>query len=411
VLLLFACDSQATGRADGGSPDDAGTIPDDAKAIPDDASTTAADAVTTDDAGTIPDDAGAIRDDTSTTTADTVTTTADASTTTDDTGTMTGDAGAIPDDASTTTADAGTNPADGGEVMPDGGVRAPVDGGFAILGDSNSDEYRADDDRGGAYSSVTFNWMEQLVMARALDFGAWGTWGGDRRTGFEYNWARSGARAADLVGQGQAAGVAQQVEDGAVKYVYVHIGSNDFHLVNGTYREIYDGTLTDAQVAAKVAEVVGDVTAAVDTVLAESPERIVVTLFGDPGLNPRALATYPSAAGRNRVSMAIESVNQGLTRMATTRPQVTLYDLNEFANSLLGRIDADGNLDVGDELISMVEAGDEPHHAQLGDRSGHLGTVASGLFANATFIGPFNQAEQLGIPMLTDAEILSHAGL
>jgi hypothetical protein len=205
--------------------------------------------------------------------------------------------------------------------------------------------------------------------------------------------------------------VAQQVEDGAVEFVYVHIGANDFHLVNGTYREIYDGTLTDPQVAAKVAKVVSDVTAAVDIVLAESPERIVVTLYGDPGLNPRTLAKYPSAEGRNRVSRAIALVNKGLTQMATTRPQVTLYDLNAFADSVRERIDANGNINVGDQLISMVQAGDEPHHAQLGDRSGHLGTVASGLFANATFIGPFNQAEQLGIPMLTDAEILSHAGL
>jgi hypothetical protein len=109
--------------------------------------------------------------------------------------------------------------------------------------------------------------------------------------------------------------------------------------------------------------------------------------------------------------MAIAAVNEGLTEMAATRPQVTLYDLGAFAVSLLGRIDADGNIDVGGELISMVEAGDEPHHAQLGDRRGHPGTVVSGLFANATFVGPFNEAEQLGIAPLTDAEILSHAGL
>ena len=28
--------------------------------------------------------------------------------------------------------------------------------GLGVLGDSNSDEYRADDDRGGQYASVTF---------------------------------------------------------------------------------------------------------------------------------------------------------------------------------------------------------------------------------------------------------------
>jgi len=322
------------------------------------------------------------------------------------------DAGTSPTHApSTTPQGTGTSPTEEEQVTAAGEPRAAVEGGFAILGDSNSDEYRADDDRGGDYASGTFNWMEQLVRSRGLDFGEWGTWGGVRRTGFEHNWARSGARAADLVEQGQAAGAAQQVRDGAVKYVYVHVGSNDFHLVNGTYRDIYDGTLTDGQVAAKVDDVVSDVTAAIDTVLAENPERIVLTLFGDPGRNPRALAGYPSAAGRRRVSAAIAAVNDGLTEMAATRPRVTLYDLDAFADAVLGRIDADGNIDVGGELISMVQSGDEPHHAQLGDRRGHPGTVISGLFANATFVDPFNEVEMLDIPPLTDAEILSNAGL
>jgi hypothetical protein len=340
--------------------------------------------------------------------------------TADDVATSTPD-GATPNDGEHVSADAGDGePADAGDgvsadagdgVSADAGDRKPAESGFAILGDSNSDEYRADDNRGGAYASVTFNWMELLVKARSLDFGAWGTWGGARRTGFEHNWARSGARADDLVGQGQAAGVAQQITSGAVEYVYVHIGTNDFHLVNGTYREIYDGTLTDRQVAAKVAKVAGDVTEAIDIVLAARPERIILTLFGDPGLTPRALDAYPSAAGRDRVSMAIAAVNQQLTEMAATRPRVSLYDLNAFATDLLSRVDEGGNLHVGGELISTVESGDEPHHAQLGGRRGHLGTVMSGLFANATFIGPFNEVEQLDIPMLTDEEILSYAGL
>ena len=65
--------------------------------------------------------------------------------------------------------------------------------GFGILGDSVSDEYRADDNRGGAYGPTTLNWMELLVRYRGLDSGPWGTRSAPRRTGYEYNWARSGA--------------------------------------------------------------------------------------------------------------------------------------------------------------------------------------------------------------------------
>jgi hypothetical protein len=31
-------------------------------------------------------------------------------------------------------------------------------GGFGVLGDSSSDEYQADDNRGGAYAATTLNW-------------------------------------------------------------------------------------------------------------------------------------------------------------------------------------------------------------------------------------------------------------
>jgi hypothetical protein len=35
--------------------------------------------------------------------------------------------------------------------------------GVGIMGDSNSDEYQADDHRGGEYASTTLGWVEQLL--------------------------------------------------------------------------------------------------------------------------------------------------------------------------------------------------------------------------------------------------------
>jgi hypothetical protein len=52
----------------------------------------------------------------------------------------------------------------------------------------------------------------------------------------------------------------------------------------------------------------------------------------------------------------------------------------------------------------VVVHGDEPHHLQLGDGVGHLGTVGSGLIANF-------YASALSIPTFTDAELLANAGI
>src|SRR5690606_10358105 len=73
---------------------------------------------------------------------------------------------------------------------------------WGVLGDSNTDEYRAESNIGGgtAYAATTLNWLELLaddlgqdspaLNNRGLNFGAWsGTSRGEpRRRGFEYNW-------------------------------------------------------------------------------------------------------------------------------------------------------------------------------------------------------------------------------
>src|SRR6202045_2477918 len=88
-------------------------------------------------------------------------------------------------------------------------IAAPVH--LGIMGDSNSDEYRADDNnRGGTYASTTLNWDEQLQRYRGIDIGPGGSWSGTRRSGYESNWAIAGATAEDVVNAGQATGLAQQ---------------------------------------------------------------------------------------------------------------------------------------------------------------------------------------------------------
>jgi hypothetical protein len=66
-----------------------------------------------------------------------------------------------------------------------------VAGGFGVMGDSGSDEYRADDNRGGA-AHRTLNWVELLVRYRGW-MPADGATGESRRPGYESSWAMSGA--------------------------------------------------------------------------------------------------------------------------------------------------------------------------------------------------------------------------
>ena len=159
-------------------------------------------------------------------------------------------------------------------LSPDLLSRRPSSG-FGVVGDSSSDEFRADDNRGGAYAATTLNWVELLVRYRGLDAGPWATWGGSRRTGYEHNWARSGARAADLISQGQAAGLAQQVAEGRIAWAVLMVGTNDFG--PSTSRSIYNGTLSGAALTAMIDGIVASVAQAVDTVRAGGPVLLLVT--------------------------------------------------------------------------------------------------------------------------------------
>ncbi len=285
-----------------------------------------------------------------------------------------------------------------------------ISAGIGVMGDSISDEYRADDSRGGGYGTTTLNWVEQLVLRRGLNFGPWGTWDEPRRTGYEYNWARSAATTSMLLEQGQHTGLAQQVAEGKVSIVFLWIGYDDFSLTNGTYEEIYNGSLNDADLQTKVNQTVENITTAVDTVLAAGPVKMVIVTLADAGLTPKALVRFPNAAGRRRFTNAVGQVNNGIDELASTRG-VTVVNANRFARAVLDRVNKLGFLNVGNEKINILMKGNSPFYLQLADSAGHPGTVASGLIANALFIEPLNDSYDFGIPPLTDEEILMDAGI
>lgn len=282
---------------------------------------------------------------------------------------------------------------------------------IGILGDSNSDEYRADDNRAGGtkYAKTTLSWVELLAKYRDIDFGAWGDWGGERRSGYEYNWARSGATTESMINDGQDWGVANQAKEGKVDYAIIFIGVNDFNTWNGTYDDIYSGTMSDKALDDKINTIVSDIKTAVERLQqARDDIKIILTTFADPGLSPEFLVQFPNADKRRRISDAISEINHQLKDLADSH-SVKLADLGDFAHGLISRVNLLGNFEIGGEAISLLTQGDEPHHFQLGDHVGHSGTVGSGLIANF-FIDALNSYD-LSIQPFSDDEILTNAGI
>jgi len=290
-------------------------------------------------------------------------------------------------------------------------VRAAISGGIGVLGDSNSDEYRADDNRGGSYATTTLNWVELLSRYRALNFGVWGSWGEPRRTGYKYNWARSGARIGDMISAGQHTGLAAQVSAGEVSYVIISIGINDFHVWNGTYAGIYNGTLSDIEIQQKVAQMLSDMTLAVETIQGAGTVPILVNNLADPSIHPTFQSIFPDPIKRQRVSDAIVSYNQGLAAMAIQKG-VSVVDVYSWAiNFYTNRVDASGYTTIGGERVDTRNSGDEPHHMQLGDSVGHLGAVGNGLVANEHVIQPLAAFYNQTIALFSEQEILVNAGI
>jgi hypothetical protein len=282
---------------------------------------------------------------------------------------------------------------------------------MAVMSDSTSDEYRANDNRagGGQYAATTLAWTELLAKYRSFDLGPWGTRSEPRRTGYEYNWARSGAIANTLVGTGQHTGTAAQVRSGLIDVVYLQIGNNDFaYYADGA--AIYSGSISGTTLTNKINSVASNITTALDTVLAANTTvKVVLGTIPDPGQTVHWRTQYPDTTKRKRVTDAIVSTNTKIKALASTRSRVVIFDQDVFAQSLLGRVNASGNLVISGQSISFTSNGDEPHHATLGDNI-HGGTVLEGLFANGV-IERINVALGTSVQAFSDTELLTNASI
>lgn len=286
--------------------------------------------------------------------------------------------------------------------------------GLAIIGDSGSDEYRADNPRGEEYGENTFNWVELLERERSINVGSWGERPEPRRGGYEFNWARSGATSTSMLSDGQHLGLAEQIRNGQVSHVVIQIGTNDFS-EGELGPSIYQGVLAEDEVRKRLDHVAENIGIAVRELKLAGADSIVIMAVKDfltIELVPETGEVAPDPNGRLRITAAYEYLNQRIAEVALEEG-VTFFDFNSaIRNELAARYDPNDRdyILVGDERISLAERGNDPRHALLDDQYLHPGTVLSGLIANL-FIDELNQVFGLEIEKFSDDELLRFAGI
>ena len=281
--------------------------------------------------------------------------------------------------------------------------------GIAVLGDSQSDEYRADDNRGYNYSSSTLNWVELLQKERKLNFGEWGVWEEPRRTGYEYNWARTGNTTESMIESGHHIGVAEQIRQGKVNVVVIFVGANDFapYILDDGYHAIYNGELSDPAKKSKVHRIVADIKTAVYTVKDAGDVRILLVKVPDWGQHVGIQVAFPFPDQRNDVSSVILDVNNELDKLAIEEGLLTV-DPNALYQELVYKGE-DNKTTVDGVTIERLLLNNNPKNFYLEDGV-HTGTVVNGFLANK-ILDKINVMIDNDIRLLNENDIREAAGL
>lgn len=288
--------------------------------------------------------------------------------------------------------------------------------GIAVIGDSVSDEYQYDNNRGGKYKNTTLNWVELLSKYRDVNFGKVGDRESPRRSGFEYNFAKSSADTNDILEDGQVDGVVEYINDGKISHVIIMIGANDVAPWTITYPLIYSGKLTKVLLDKRKTTIINNLEESLDKLLDARDVDILLVTVPDVGELPYFKNLYANKDKRKNVSTFISGLNKDIQKMAKDKSKanplhkkIVVADFNSFMRSTIRKIDKKQNIKIAKEIINAKNGGDAPNNLFLKDRV-HPGTVLSGMIAN--FITKtFNSKYKTDIKSFTNQELLENAGI
>ena len=245
-----------------------------------------------------------------------------------------------------------------------------------------------------------------------------------RYSGYEYNWARTGATTHTLLSEGQHTGLAAQVRSGEVDYALLAIGGNDFTRFDGrwvndvpmdmvnVYEPVYNQQFpfigsdynSYATVEDYVSSIVGRYTAALDTASGAGAKMVLGTA-ADYSSEAATQYEYDDPSKRQHVTDAVAMVNDAVRELAADRG-IYVVDVGGLKDMY---VSPDPLVVGGVEIIKGWPWEHDPHYFYLRD-GGHLGTVVQGLFAN-TFIEAMNRCHGTDFTPLSDQEILANAGI
>lgn len=275
---------------------------------------------------------------------------------------------------------------------------------FGMAGDSLTDEYLASapGDRSGLNLAAK-SWVEILAQTRSADFnfGAYkadpnNNWGGSRDTGFEYNYAKSGAVASnntrlqvgsvsnplklsitttgssylstEINGDASGIGLAGQISAGKVDTAFIGIGANDFLFRSNVFSASGTGASTPIpldklNLPLAVTEISDSILGAVDSLLNAAPAGTQLNLLvglvrarDEAGTDPRALAIADAADQINAILLNGVASRRALGQNIAT---VDLWGWTTDPNDP-HHINPDGSVNIGGLVIAPTSVSTDP---------------------------------------------------
>jgi lysophospholipase L1-like esterase len=281
---------------------------------------------------------------------------------------------------------------------------------IGVMGDSVSDEYFEE-----SYGTYATNWTEQLVNFRGVDMGPIGAWGGPRRNGYQYNWARAGATSTTLLSAGQHTGLAAQVVPEGIDYAVLMIGPNDQGL-NNMYANLYSGAWTpgDANTVAWVNTVASNINTAVSTAVA-SGVQLLLTNSADYSITPSVNQIQaPIASQRQAVTDVLANqLNPAIQAIAQAN-NLALIDVFGLTNAIVGTpLNLHPTVTIGNVNIQLQQVDTPSGTVPLSgfvDDGVHPHTTIQGTIANLVMEG-LNIGYGANLTLFSESEILAHRGL